>query len=201
MSIFNPDKVLKPRGGARWDSRGPSLALLVYPLHLTVGLGKVSRGEADCGSDERTECPLEPRRKVWRKPCRRKTCCNSASAVSLAAGNLGMGTKCIILENIPTTVSNMVLPSEWGSPAMKSKVMSDQGRWGTSRGGWRWPAGQWVTYSWNKWGRWPHTPPPPSPWQATRTAVWFDDEHGTRDSLPERRMARARVRLMAQLWS
>lgn len=78
------------------------------------------------------------------KPCRCKknTFFNSASAVSLALGNLGMGMKWIILENISTTVSTMVVPSEWGSPAMKSKVMSDQGHWGTSRG-WSRPASEW----------------------------------------------------------
>lgn len=76
------------------------------------------------------------------KPCRRKTCCNSASAVSLALGNLGMGMKCIGLENVSATVSTMVLPLERVSPAMKSKVMSDQGHWGTGRG-WSRPAGEW----------------------------------------------------------
>ncbi len=68
------------------------------------------------------------------KPCRRTTLCRTASAVSLAEGNLGMATKWTILENLLTIVRMVVLPSERGSPVTKSREMSDQGRLGTGRG-------------------------------------------------------------------
>ena len=62
------------------------------------------------------------------KPCMRNTWDSTASAVPLAEGNLGIGIKCTILENLSTTVKTVVLPSEDGNPVTKSKEMSDQGR-------------------------------------------------------------------------
>lgn len=51
MSIFNPDKVLKPREEVQDETAEAFSISPGLPLHLSVGLGKVCRGEADCGSD------------------------------------------------------------------------------------------------------------------------------------------------------
>ncbi len=56
------------------------------------------------------------------------------SAVCLAEGNFGMGMNLTIFENLSTTVSIVVLPSDGGSPVMKSTEISDQGRCGTGKG-------------------------------------------------------------------
>lgn len=91
--------------------------LPILPLHLTVGLGVKSRGQA-----------------------KRKTCWQMSSAVSFPEGILGMGTKWAILLNQSITV-RMAL--RWrGSLVTKSREMWDYGRWGRGRGCRR-PAGNW----------------------------------------------------------
>lgn len=56
------------------------------------------------------------------------TCRTKTSAVSLAEGSLGKAMKCIILENLSTTVRMTILPAELGSPVTKSMEMRDRGR-------------------------------------------------------------------------
>lgn len=60
--------------------------------------------------------------------CRRKTCCNMSSAVSLAVGSLGRGMKWADLEKRSTTVRMVVLLSDGGSPVTKSREMWDKAR-------------------------------------------------------------------------
>lgn len=69
-----------------------------------------------------------------------KTWRTSSLAVSKADGSLGRGTKCIVLENLSTIASLVVLPLKDGRPVTKSKGVWDQDWWGTVSGQGR-PAG------------------------------------------------------------
>lgn len=49
-------------------------------------------------------------------------------------GNPGRAIKCTIIENLSTTVSIVLLPSELGRPVTKSMVTCDQGQQGIVEG-------------------------------------------------------------------
>ncbi len=119
------------------------LALSVWPLlwgwypeeRLTVA---PSKRQNSLQNLETNWGPLSETTSVGR-PWMRKTWSMTATAVSLADGNLGRGMKWAAFENRSTTVKTTVFPLEAGRPVTKSSEMWDQGLDGTDSG-WRSPA-------------------------------------------------------------
>ena len=143
MGVFYRREVFTPRSwtlGHQAPETG--LQFLIKSLRLSIRLGMVAGREAGRGPDEAAKLPPETgdklrapvRHDVPGKSVETKTWCNKTSAVSLADGGLGKAIKCVILENLSTTVRTVVLPLDSGSPVTKSTEMSDQGRLGVGSG-------------------------------------------------------------------
>ncbi len=119
------------------------LALSVWPLlwgwypeeRLTVAPNKRQNSLQNL---ETNWGPLSETTSVGR-PWMRKTWSMTATAVSLADGNLGRGMKWAAFENRSTMVKTTVFLLEGGRPVTKSSEMWDQGLDGTDSG-WRSPA-------------------------------------------------------------
>lgn len=137
--------ILGPAAGSCWDQKERCFNTIhlrvvficwfifsVWPLdcgcypydRLTVA----PKWEQNSRQKVEVNCGPRPETTSTGSPCRRKTCCNISSAISLADRSLDRGMKCAILLKRSTPVRMVVSPLDGGSPVTKSKNTWDHGQ-------------------------------------------------------------------------